>query len=179
MICEPTESMTRLVISSCSSARQTRDDVLGEAVGEVFLYRIAAPILKWQHRNRWLVGQGERRPQRGGSLRPALLIVHHGLLLHGFGVRHFARPVRVVHAADETEAALVVRANQRLVRTVVPDHSTNGAHAGTQRRLRDDATLPYGVYQLFPANNSIAVANEMNKQIENLGLDWDQIARSS
>src|SRR5206468_11165100 len=132
-------------------ARQTRDDVLGEAVGEVFLYRIAAPILKWQHRNRWLVGQGERRPQRGGSLRPARLIVHHGLLLHGFGVRHFARPVRVVHAADETEAALVVRANQRLVRTVVPDHSTNGAHAGTQRRLRDDATLPYGVYQLFPA----------------------------
>ena len=41
--------------------RQTGDDVLDHAVAEVFLIRIAAHILEWQHGNRRFVGQRRRR----------------------------------------------------------------------------------------------------------------------
>ena len=36
---------------------QAGDDVLGQPVGEVFLFGIAAHVLKWQYRDRRLVGQ--------------------------------------------------------------------------------------------------------------------------
>jgi hypothetical protein len=38
--------------------RQRGDDLLDHTVGEIFLLWIGAQVLKWQHRNRRLVGQG-------------------------------------------------------------------------------------------------------------------------
>src|SRR5262249_39357328 len=46
------------------------------------------------------------------------------------------------------------------------------------RRFRDNAALPDDIDQLFLADNSIAMTNEMNQQIEYLGLDWDESAFS-
>ena len=42
-------------------ARQAGDDVLDHPVDEIFLLRIAAHVLERQHRDRGLVGKGERR----------------------------------------------------------------------------------------------------------------------
>ena len=39
-----------------ANARQCRDDLLDHAVGKILLLRVAAHILKRQHRNRCLVG---------------------------------------------------------------------------------------------------------------------------
>src|SRR5438876_5676907 len=33
--------------------RQVSDDVLGDAVTEIFLFRVAAHIVEWKHGNRW------------------------------------------------------------------------------------------------------------------------------
>ena len=46
-----------------AEARELRDDVLGDAVAEVGLFRIAAHVVERQHRDRGLVGQGRRRPR--------------------------------------------------------------------------------------------------------------------
>jgi hypothetical protein len=51
-----------------ADAGERGDYLLDHAVGEVLLLRIAAQVLEWQHRNRRLVGQGER-----GSLTIRLL----------------------------------------------------------------------------------------------------------
>src|SRR5215470_9779087 len=37
--------------------RKTSDEVLGNSISKVFLFRIAAHIGKWQHGDRWLTGQ--------------------------------------------------------------------------------------------------------------------------
>ena len=49
-------------------ARQRGDDVLDHAVGEIFLLRVAAHIGERQHRDRRLVGQRQRRCERGRLL---------------------------------------------------------------------------------------------------------------
>ncbi len=50
--------------------RQRGDDVLHHAIGEIFLFRIAAQVLEGQHGDRWLVGKGRRRRGfRLGDLR--------------------------------------------------------------------------------------------------------------
>ena len=72
----------------------------------------------------------------------------------------------------------MVRTDKRLVIAVVPDNATDGADSGTQRGLGDDAAVPYRVNQFFPGNNSIAVANKVNEQIENLGFDRNPITLS-
>ena len=45
--------------------RQAGDDVFGEPVGEILLIGVAAHVLERQHRDRGLVGQGERRRRFG------------------------------------------------------------------------------------------------------------------
>jgi Tetratricopeptide repeat len=44
--------------------RQQGDDVFANAAGEIFLLRVAAHIGEGQHRNRWLVGERQRRRSR-------------------------------------------------------------------------------------------------------------------
>jgi hypothetical protein len=40
--------------------RQRGDDLLDHAVGEIFLLRVAADVLKWQNSDRRLVGERKR-----------------------------------------------------------------------------------------------------------------------
>src|SRR5262245_15591127 len=44
-----------------SKARQRRDDFFHHAVGEVFLFRVAAHVLKWQNGDGWLVRKRKAR----------------------------------------------------------------------------------------------------------------------
>src|SRR5262245_28392021 len=71
-----------------------------------------------------------------------------------------------------------MRANQALIVTIVSNGATCRGNAGAQRRFRDNAALPDDIDQLFLADNSIAMTNEMNQQIEYLGLDRDEFAFS-
>src|SRR5207237_242006 len=57
-----------------TNARQRGNDLLDHAVDEIFLPGVAAHVLKRQHRDRWLVGQGgarilPRRCRAGSSHR--------------------------------------------------------------------------------------------------------------
>src|SRR6516165_12636756 len=59
-----------------ADTRERGNDLLDHAVGEVFLLRIAAQVLKRQHGDRRLVGQGERRRRRPGVRRAELRPEH-------------------------------------------------------------------------------------------------------
>src|SRR5262245_50978784 len=77
----------------------------------------------------------------------------------------------VVNVADKTKSALVQRAYEALVAAAVAERAPCRADAGAQRRLRDDAALPNHVDQLVLADDPIAVANQVNEQIEHLRLE--------
>jgi hypothetical protein len=77
----------------------------------------------------------------------------------------------IIHLADETKPALEHRSNETLVGAAVAKRAPCGADAGAERRLRDDAALPNHVEQLFLADDPVAIANEVNDQIEDLRLD--------
>ncbi len=44
------------------------DQVVGHAVGEIFLFRVAVQILERKHRNGGLIGQWIRHPLLGGNI---------------------------------------------------------------------------------------------------------------
>ena len=72
---------------------------------------------------------------------------------------------------DETKPTLVQRANETLVIAAVAERAPGRADARAQRRLRDDASLPNRLEELVLAHDSIAVADEVNKEVEHLRLD--------
>src|SRR5499427_10119698 len=72
---------------------------------------------------------------------------------------------------DETKPTLVQRANETLVVAAVAERAPGRADARAQCRLRDDASLPNRLKQLVLADDSITVADEVNKEVEDLRLD--------
>src|SRR5262252_3675346 len=85
----------------------------------------------------------------------------------------------VIDIADEAKPALVECANEALVVAAVAERAPRGADEGAQRRLRDDAALPHRIDQLVLADDAIAVANQVNQEIEHLRLDVNDRARVS
>src|SRR5260221_11608403 len=77
---------------------------------------------------------------------------------------------------DETKPTLMQRANETLVVAAGPERAPGRADARAQRRLRDDASLPNRLEQLVLAHDSIAVAHEVNKEVEQLRLAVDHRA---
>ena len=71
----------------------------------------------------------------------------------------------------ETKPTLMQRANETLVVAAVAERAPGRADARAQCRLRDDASLPNRLEELVLAHDSIAVANEVNKEVEHLRLD--------
>ena len=69
-----------------------------------------------------------------------------------------------------------MRANAALVLSAVADRAPRRADAGAERRLRNDAALPDRVDQLVLAHDPVAVANQMDQQIEYLRLDGNDVA---
>ena len=72
----------------------------------------------------------------------------------------------------------MMRSNKHLIGAIVADGASCGADARAERSLRDDAALPYDIDDLALADNSIAIPNEVDEQIENLRLDRDQFVPS-
>src|SRR5262245_11982570 len=72
---------------------------------------------------------------------------------------------------DETKPTLTQRANKTLTVAAVAERAPGGADTGTQRRLRDDASLPNCLEEFVLAHDSIAVPNEVNEEVEYLRLD--------
>src|SRR5262249_27976483 len=80
--------------------------------------------------------------------------------------------------ADESESALVERANERMIVAGVAERAPGGADAGADRRLRDHAPLPNRGDQLVLAHDSITVPDEVDEQVEHHRLDGDNRAGS-
>ena len=72
---------------------------------------------------------------------------------------------------DKTKPTLMQRANETLVVAAIAERAPGRADARAQRRLRDDASLPNRLEELVLAHDSIAVADEVNKEVEHLRLD--------
>src|SRR6266508_5286048 len=90
-----------------------------------------------------------------------------------FGHMSCRRRDTLLDVTNETKATLVQRANEALVVAAVAERAPCRADSGAQRRLRDDAALPNHVDQLVLADDPIAVANQVNEQIEYLRLDMN------
>src|SRR6516164_6670592 len=143
-------------------ARQRCDDLLDDAVGEVFLLRIVAQILKWQYGNRGLIRQG-RVERRAGGLRVRL---------------RCGSPI-VRHLGGEQKAAPRDRANKRLPLAGVADRTACRVDATVQRGVRYGAALPDAFDQFVLADNPVAVLHEIEQEIEDLRLDVDWPGRAS
>ena len=76
-----------------------------------------------------------------------------------------------VDVADEAEAALVQRADQRLLVAVVADRAPRRADARIQRRVGDQPSLPHRVEQLVLADDPVAMPHQIGEHVEHLRLD--------
>src|SRR5262245_2680528 len=128
---------------------------------------VCKAVLIWS-RSRGLRGQGRRFVRRYGRRRR----LRGSLRCRRFsGYQGGWRRVVFVDLADGAKPALVQSANEALVAAAVAERAPCRADAGVERRLRDDAALPDDVEQLVFADDPVAIANEVNEQIEHLRLD--------
>ena len=93
--------------------------------------------------------------------------------------RHQLRGWFVIDPPDKAESALGHRADEVLAFTAVANGAPRRADAGAERRLRDDAALPDRLDQLVLADDSVAVADQIEQQIEHLRLDADGLPASA
>src|SRR5262245_37259627 len=91
------------------------------------------------------------------------------------GISHRRRAI-ALDVTDEAKPTLMQGANETLVVAAVAERTPCGADSGSERRLRHHAALPNRVEQLVFADDSIAVANEVNKEVKHLRLDVNNAA---
>ncbi len=126
--------------------RQRGDDVLADAVGEIFLFRIAAHIGEGKHGDGGTVGQ--RKNRRGG------------------GRRTF-----IDQGADEAHALARNGADQFLLLAAVADRLARGIDAAGQRRIRHDPAAPDRRDEIVLADDAVAIFDQENQEVEHLRLD--------
>src|SRR5262249_2013357 len=97
-------------------------------------------------------------------------------ILCGTRRRQILRDLGVIDTPDKAEAPLVVRSDKLLVGSIVADGLARRANARAERRLRDDPAHPYDIDELAFTDDSIAVPNKVNEQIENLWLDRNELS---
>jgi hypothetical protein len=135
--------------------RKRGDDVLADAVGEIFLRAIAAHVGERQHGDagpveRCGLFERPRHRRRRGFFRVGL------------------------HGADETKALAGDGADEGLLAAAVANGLAGGIDSAGQRRLRDMPPMPDLLDQLFLAHHAIAVFHQMDHQIEHLRLQRDR-----
>ena len=133
-----------------TNARQAGDQILRNAVGEIFPAGIAAGIGEGQHGDRRAIRQGQIG-QRKGAL--SLL----------------------AHLAHETQALARQRLDQVLAIAGVADRLAGGIDAVEQRRFRDGPPLPDRVQKIVLADHTVAMADQVNEQVEHLRLDRNRL----
>ena len=137
-----------------SDLGKTSDEVLREAVSEVVLVGVPAHVGEGQHRDRRTARQRQTARCRRAHVRAG------GLVLTDFG--------------DEPQTLARQRLDQSLLAAGVADGAAGRIDPVEQRGLRDDATVPDRGHQLIFANHTVAVADQVSQEIEDLGLDCYQ-----
>jgi hypothetical protein len=78
--------------------------------------------------------------------------------------------------ADEADALALHRADQALRLAAVADGLAHGVDAAGQRRFGHDAPVPDRCDQVILADHAVAIAHQMDQQVEHLRLDGDGLA---
>src|SRR5215472_9713186 len=77
------------------------------------------------------------------------------------------------HVPNETKSLAGDGADQTLLATTIVDRVTNGGQPAAERRIGNQAAVPYRLDQVVAAHHSIAIAHETVKEFEDLRLDRD------
>ena len=72
-----------------------------------------------------------------------------------------------------------MRSNKNLPGAVVTQRAARRTQARTECGFRDNSSLPHGIDEVILADNSIAVSNQIDEQVENLGFNRDDFVRTS
>ena len=76
----------------------------------------------------------------------------------------------LIHRANETKAFSRNCPDQPLVLASVADRIPGGVDTAVERRVRHDSAAPYQGNEIVPADDMIAVFQQMNQQVEYLWL---------
>src|SRR5207245_2103215 len=77
---------------------------------------------------------------------------------------------------DEADPLARNSANEPLFLAVVADRASSGVDPAVQRRVRDDPSSPHQRNEIIPADDAVAVFQQVNQQVEYLRLHRHQIA---
>src|SRR5262249_16647399 len=79
-----------------------------------------------------------------------------------------------LHSADEADALALHGADQLLLFAAVPDCLAHRVEPAGKRRFRNDAAAPDRRDEIVLADHPVAIAHEMDKDIEHLRRDRDR-----
>ena len=85
----------------------------------------------------------------------------------------------LVHGANEANALPRNGPDQLLFLAVVADRVPRGVDAAVERRVRHDPAAPYQGDEIVPADDTVAVLQQMNQQVEHLRLHRDQLTATA
>jgi hypothetical protein len=138
-------------------SRKGGSDFFDHSIGEVFLLRITAHVLEWQHRDGRFV-----REREGKFFR---------FCLGDFGAFASFFP----HWPYETETLPRQRLDEALLLAGIADHVPGGIQAGRQRGIGYDTSVPDGVNKVVFANDVLPVADQVFEKVERLWRDGDDV----
>ena len=127
-------------------------DILADAVAEIFLLGVIAHVLEGEHRDGRTFGDGSGR--RGGGLGPDSL--RDGCHLDAL--------------ADEAKALARDGADQALRLAIVLQGLAHGVDPAVQRRVRNGPVAPDLGNQVVLADDAVALRDQEQQQVEYLRL---------
>ena len=148
--------------------RQRGGDVLAHAVGEIFLFGVAAHVDEREHGDGGPVGQRQGWPQR------LLGVVRR----RSRGDSRFDAGCCRSHIADEPHPLSCDGADQLLILAAVADRLPCSVDAAAQSRVRHGSAAPDGCDEVVLADDPIAIARQIDEQVEHLRLDMHGNARA-
>src|SRR6185437_14780446 len=133
-------------------AAQRDQDILGQRGRDSSFLCIAADDRERQNGDRWPMNQGRWR--RG---RRCLV----------------GRSEALFDADDKAESVSRKRADHALRPTVIANRLADGVDSRRQRRIGDGPALPDGLEQLVLAYHTVAMAEQVEQDVEDLRLELD------
>ena len=110
------------------------------------------------------------RPRRLRGRQPAVGVVGLGRV---HGVRCLGGVAALPHFADKADALARQGLDQALLVSAVADRFAHGVDARAERRFRHDPPVPDLFYDFVPADNLLAVTDQMQEKVECLWLHGD------
>jgi hypothetical protein len=84
-----------------------------------------------------------------------------------------------MNISDEPEAVLLQRFHKILIASIIAKRATGAIDPAAQGSFRDHTAIPDRFYQFILADDAITVTNQMNDDVEHLGLDMHKFACST